>query len=198
MGFALSHANSRNQPASTSSRAPWFVLPLLLAAILGLEVAVWSDAKPSTATLTLEGQVVKLAELLKADDVQVDADAVPFVLALRTQDGKLLPIVKTLGSRALFQDGRLLNRPLQVRGRLAAGGSVLVIDRFLHSEKRRTSRSVLLVRNLCHSPGLSRKRRMRMLRRPNGVAGGAFAPLTDEGGRSRRSYRACWGCGKCR
>jgi hypothetical protein len=130
MGFALSHANSRNQPASTSSRAPWFVLPLLLAAILGLEVAVWSDAKPSTATLTLEGQVVKLAELLKADDVQVDADAVPFVLALRTQDGKLLPIVKTLGSRALFQDGRLLNRPLQVRGRLAAGGSVLVIDRF--------------------------------------------------------------------
>jgi hypothetical protein len=103
MGFALSHANSRNQPASTSSRAPWFVLPLLFAAILGLEVAVWSAAKPSTATLTLEGQVVKLAELLKADDVQVDADAVPFVLALRTQDGKLLPIVKTLGSRALFQ-----------------------------------------------------------------------------------------------
>ncbi len=130
MQTTLSYAHSRNQPASVNSHVRWFALPLLFAAILGLEIAVWSAAKPSTATLTLEGQVVKLAELLKADDVQVDADAVPFALALRTQDGKLLPIVKTLGSRALFQDGRLLNRPLQVRGRLAGGGSILVIDRF--------------------------------------------------------------------
>lgn len=86
--------------------------------------------KPATALQTYQGQVVRLGEILKEDGVSLDPDASPFSLALRTPDGKLLPILKTLGSRALFQDARLLHKPVQVQARPVPGSSILIVYRF--------------------------------------------------------------------
>lgn len=115
-------------------RPQFFALTVLVglagAAMLSLRPSAWLSAQSSNAVLTLEGEVIRLADLLKKEDIQLDPDAAPLALALRTRDGKVLPIAKTLGSRALFQDGRLLNRPVQVRGRIPAGIGILVIERF--------------------------------------------------------------------
>ena len=112
----------------------FFALTVLVglagAALLSLHPRAWLSAQPGNTALTLEGEVIRLADLLKKEEIQLDPEAAPFALALRTRDGKILPIVKTLGSRALFQDGRLLNRPVQVRGRIPAGPGILVIERF--------------------------------------------------------------------
>ncbi|MCS7166074.1 MAG: hypothetical protein RMI91_08330 [Gemmatales bacterium] len=114
--------------ASSKLRPFLFQLFPIIVLLIALVHYVHSQV-PRAPLQTFEGQVVNLAEIIKTQSAQVDVDAAPFALALRTADGKLLPIVKTLGSRALFQDARLLNRPVQVQAQLVPGSQVLVVHR---------------------------------------------------------------------
>jgi hypothetical protein len=103
---------------------------MVLGAALLMVGSIATVARGQNPWQTYQGRVVRLADVVKPQDVQIDPDAVPFCLALRTDDGKLLPILKTLGSRALFQDARLLNRPVQLHGQRVPGSDVLIVYRF--------------------------------------------------------------------
>jgi hypothetical protein len=48
-------------------------------------------------------------------------------LAFCTDDGKVLPMVRDVGSRRFYNDPKLLNRPMQVRARFVAKGALLQI-----------------------------------------------------------------------
>src|SRR5579859_8054585 len=71
------------------------------------------------------GKVVPLADLVAKTGSRLDADAAPFSLALVTEDGKVYPLVKDGGARLFFKDPALLNRPMQLTGKLLPGSQVL-------------------------------------------------------------------------
>jgi hypothetical protein len=75
--------------------------------------------------LTLTGKVVPLADLVEKTGSRLDADAAPYWLALVTDDGKVYPLVKDGGARLFFKDPALLNRPMQLTGKLLPGSQVL-------------------------------------------------------------------------
>jgi hypothetical protein len=77
---------------------------------------VAADAEPKTEDFT--GKVVNLAPLLEKFGAKLDTDAAPFWLALQGAEGKLTPLIKDDGSRMFFLDKRLLDRPMQLTGRL--------------------------------------------------------------------------------
>lgn len=90
-------------------------LGMLLAlgfALLPLSIgAQKKDAKNEYWT----GKVVRLADVLKKDNVKIDGD-LP-ILVLQTDDGKLYPLLKDDGSRMFFKDAKLLNRPMRLSAR---------------------------------------------------------------------------------
>jgi hypothetical protein len=75
-----------------------------------------AEDPPQTQDLT--GKVVPLAELLQRFGSRLDREAGPHWLALVTDDGKTYPLIQDDGSRMLFKDARLLNRPMRLTGRL--------------------------------------------------------------------------------
>lgn len=83
---------------------------------------------------TFQGKVVPLADLLKKFGAELDADAAPHWLALETADGKVYPLIKDAGGRTFYRDPRLLNRPMQVQGRLYPGSHLLQVVQ-VHSLK---------------------------------------------------------------
>jgi hypothetical protein len=87
-------------------------------------VALAQTAQKNT---TFKGDVVPLDKLLAKEDIRLDPDAAPSWLALKTEDGKVYPLVKDAGSRGFFKDARLLNRPMRLTGRLVAKGSLLQV-----------------------------------------------------------------------
>jgi hypothetical protein len=112
------------------TRSRYFLLWAALAfssCIFGLEEKPTANSK----TETLRGQVVPLAELLKKDNVELDKDAEPFWLALKTDDGKIHPLVKDVGSRMFYQDKTLLRRPMQVQGRFVGNTGLLQLTQVL-------------------------------------------------------------------
>jgi hypothetical protein len=80
---------------------------------------------------TLRGQVVPLSELLSKQKVELDKDAEPFWLALQTEDGKIYPLVKDVGSRMFYQDKAVLHRPMQVQGRIVGKTGLLQLTQVL-------------------------------------------------------------------
>jgi hypothetical protein len=74
-----------------------------------------------------KGKVVPLAKLLEKQKAQLDSDAAPYWLALEGDDGKIYPLVKNDGSRMFFKDERLLNRPMQLTGRLVPNTNLLQV-----------------------------------------------------------------------
>jgi hypothetical protein len=94
----------------------------VLAAVSPLLVAA-PPAKPETCT----GKVVPLAALVEKLGSKLDADAQPHWLALVTDDGKVLPIIKDGGGRMFFVDPKLLNRPMRLTGRLLPGSTLLQV-----------------------------------------------------------------------
>jgi hypothetical protein len=74
-----------------------------------------------------KGKVVPLAAILEKRKVKLDADAAPHWLVLQGDDGKVYPLVKDDGSRMFFKDERLLNRPMQLTGRIVAGANFLQV-----------------------------------------------------------------------
>jgi hypothetical protein len=74
-----------------------------------------------------KGKVVPLASILAKQKVKLDPDAAPHWLALQTDDGKVYPLVKDDGGRMFFKDERLLNRPMQLTGRLVPDTNLLQV-----------------------------------------------------------------------
>ena len=103
-------------------------LGLCLALALGLSplVAGYSQDR-SAKEQFFEGKVVALAEALQKAGAKLDTDAAPHWLALRTEKGKLYPLLKDDGSRMFFKDARLLNRPMRLTGRLVPGSELLQV-----------------------------------------------------------------------
>jgi hypothetical protein len=91
----------------TSAIAGWLVALSTLA--LAPETA--APATPEEATLS--GTVVALTEALKSTRMTADAGQV----VRRGRDGTIIPLLSDEASRALFQDQRLRNRPIEIRAR---------------------------------------------------------------------------------
>lgn len=81
-----------------------------------------------------QGKVVSLADLLGKTGMKLDADAVPYWLALVTDDGKIYPLIKDSGARMFFKDAKLRNRPMRLTARLHPGSTLLQVIN-VHSVK---------------------------------------------------------------
>jgi hypothetical protein len=86
-----------------------------------------SDSPPPLKTEYYKGKVMPLAEILNKHGAKLDADAVPYWLALVSEDGKIYPLVKDAGARMFFKDVKLLNRPMRLTGRLVPGSTLLQV-----------------------------------------------------------------------
>jgi hypothetical protein len=82
---------------------------------------------PEVKNHDYKGKVVPLSAILEKQKIKLDADAAPHWLALQADDGKVYPLVKDDGSRMFFKDDRLLNRPMQLTGRIVAGTNFLQV-----------------------------------------------------------------------
>ena len=76
-----------------------------------------NDKKAPDKNEFYKGKVVPLADLLAKENTKLDPDAVPFMLVLQAEDGKLYPLVKDNGSRMFFKDAKLLKRPMRLTAR---------------------------------------------------------------------------------
>jgi hypothetical protein len=103
----------------------WAVLVVLVLP-LGVVLAAAPGARDTKAKpQTFKGKVVPLADLVAKSGSKLDADAAPYWLALVGDDGKVYPLVKDAQSRLFFLDKALLNRPMQIMGRLLPGSQML-------------------------------------------------------------------------
>ncbi|HMF14254.1 MAG TPA: hypothetical protein VKE94_18185, partial [Gemmataceae bacterium] len=82
---------------------------------------------PEAKNQDYKGKVVLLSAILEKQKIKLDADAAPHWLALQADDGKVYPLIKDDGSRMFFKDERLLNRPMQLTGRLVPGTNFLQV-----------------------------------------------------------------------
>jgi hypothetical protein len=82
---------------------------------------------PEGKNQEFKGKVVPLAAFLDKQKIKLDADAAPHWLALQGDDGKTYPLIKDDGGRMFFKDERLLNRPMQLTGRLVPGTNFLQV-----------------------------------------------------------------------
>ncbi|HEY7157162.1 MAG TPA: hypothetical protein VH575_24625 [Gemmataceae bacterium] len=101
---------------------------VVLACALGLAPLLAAAVDPKTPAAKTEyykGKVVPLADLVAKAGSRLDADAVPYWLALAGDDGKIYPLVKDSGSRLFFKDPALLKRPMRLTGRLLPGSQLL-------------------------------------------------------------------------
>src|SRR5438309_445494 len=100
-------------------------LGVVLALVLGL-LPVLAGALPADEKVeTFTGKVVSLADLVARSGSRLDADAAPHWLALVTNDGKVYPLVKDAGARLFFKDPALLDRPMQLTGKMLPGSQIL-------------------------------------------------------------------------
>jgi hypothetical protein len=99
--------------------------PLFL--IIALVCRPSTAAPPEIKTEYFNGKVVPLAGLVEKFGSKLDPDAAPAWLALAGDDGKIFPLIKDAGARMLFQDPRLLNRPMRLTGRLLPGSQLLQV-----------------------------------------------------------------------
>ena len=86
----------------------------LLVAALPAWFAIAQDSPTDKNLQSFKGKVVPLAGLLAKQGAKLDADAEPYWLALQTDDGKIMPLVKDAASRMFFKDAKLLNRPMRL------------------------------------------------------------------------------------
>jgi hypothetical protein len=82
---------------------------------------------PENKNQDYKGKVVLLAALLEKQKVKLDSDAASLLLALQGEDGKIYPLVKDDGARMFFKDERLLNRPMQLTGKVVPGTNFLQV-----------------------------------------------------------------------
>jgi hypothetical protein len=97
-------------------------LILLTSVLPALAQAPARADKPKVETF--RGKVVAFADVFKQLGIEPDADAGP-LLGFESEDGKKFVLVKDIGSRMFFTDKRLLNRPMQLQGRVVPGTPLL-------------------------------------------------------------------------
>ena len=101
---------------------------LLIALALGLSPLLRSPAAPpEIKTQTYTGKVVPMAAMLEKFGAKLDVEAAPQWLALVADDGKVYPLIKDAGSRMFYKDPTLLNRPMQLTGRLFGNTRLLQV-----------------------------------------------------------------------
>lgn len=107
----------------------WSPKRLGLYAVVLLNLAFFALAadKDAKAPQAFTGQVKPLAEVLDKRGAKLDADAAPHWLGLVRNDGTVLPLIKDDGSRMFFKDKRLLQRPMQLTGRILPGTGLLQV-----------------------------------------------------------------------
>lgn len=81
-------------------------------------------AKPGPRIEVLRGKVVSLNDRLARQGITLDPDA-GLQLAFESTEGKVLPLVQDAASLMFYRDARLLDRPLEVRGRVVPGTGLL-------------------------------------------------------------------------
>lgn len=86
------------------------------------------SAKPETVTLS--GKVIELTAALKAQGLTFDSDPIAKQVVLQRDDESLLPLLCDDASRALFLDGRLRNRPAELKTRRIRGLPYLQVVSF--------------------------------------------------------------------
>ena len=99
----------------------------LLVATLPAWSIVAQETPPDKSLQYFKGKVVPLASLLVKQGAKLDADAEPYWLALLTEDGKILPLIKDSGSRMFFKDAKLLNRPMRLTAKQIPGSQLLQV-----------------------------------------------------------------------
>lgn len=102
----------------------WLVLITLFACLAPVLAA---PRNPREKTQFYKGQVIPLAEIVTKSGGKLDDDAAPFSLVLKTDDGKVYPLVKDDGSRMFFKDARLLRRPMRLTAQLVPGSQMLQV-----------------------------------------------------------------------
>jgi hypothetical protein len=83
------------------------------------------SGKPKTEYF--KGKVVPLAGLVEKAGTKLDADAAPYWLALVSDDCKIYPLIKDDGSRMIFKDKTLLDRPMRLTGKLLPDSQLLQV-----------------------------------------------------------------------
>lgn len=72
-------------------------------------------APPAEAeSVMLSGRVIELADALKAQGLKCDAAPIARQVVLKDKDNRLIPLLSSDASRALFDDARLRDRPAQL------------------------------------------------------------------------------------
>jgi hypothetical protein len=104
-------------------------LGVLAALAFALVPVLAAPPKQPPKTEEFTGKVQPLAGVLKQLGPKLDEDAAPYWLALVTDDGKALPLIKDDGSRMFFKDPRLLNRPMRLTARLIPEAGLLQVVR---------------------------------------------------------------------
>lgn len=111
-------------------RRQMLVLCALIVAALPMWVALAEEKPKEPKRLTLTGQIVPIADLVKDIGSRLDPDAVSLWLALVTKDGKIYPLIKDSGSRMFYKDKALLKRPMRIVGRVLPGSQLLQVLEF--------------------------------------------------------------------
>jgi hypothetical protein len=102
------------------------ILALAIASIPFL-IAPFAGSAPDAAPQEFSGKVVPLSEQLEKLGAKLDKDAAPYWIALVTEDGKTYPLIKDAGSRMFFKDKQMLNRPVQLTGRVVGDAKMLQV-----------------------------------------------------------------------
>lgn len=133
--------------------SPWFTIAcsgMLLASMFCGAIVSAVDASDDTEAstgetsegfenVTLRGQVVWLGEALQRRfGIETDEDAAHSMVALETNDGKLVPLAKDFRGRGFYLDPRIRDIDLELLVRRHAGSPVVQVIRVytLKSEGR--------------------------------------------------------------
>lgn len=76
---------------------------------------------PDFEEVRLRGEAVRLVDLLEGLGLEVDPGPIAEQCVVRTDDGRVVPLLSGPASRALFTDARLRGRPTEVIGRRPEG-----------------------------------------------------------------------------
>lgn len=98
----------------------------LLAVWIGLGLLCAQSRDTKAAIAIYKGKVLSLTDALKQEKIEADPE-MGMQLAFETEDGKVLPLLRDVGSRRFFNDPALLQRPMQLKARLVAKNSLLQV-----------------------------------------------------------------------
>ncbi|GIW87819.1 MAG: hypothetical protein KatS3mg108_2143 [Isosphaeraceae bacterium] len=86
--------------------------------LVGLFQSARGEAAPE---VVVQGSVVPLAVVLSERGVVAETGPIADQLVVRSADGTVTPLLANAASKALFLDGRLRDRPAEVRGWIHPG-----------------------------------------------------------------------------